>query len=106
MKDWNGKDIGIVVSKVGVIVLANPNANLITNGVEAWPPSEIVQKLYQSRQERTFADDQQEMLNKFLEYYSDLQSIDSEDAISWGVFGTISPAETTIRNRRINDFLT
>jgi len=104
MKDWNGKDIEIVVSKGGVIALANPYANLITNGVEPWPPSEIVQKLYQSRQKRAFADDQQEMLNKFLGYYSDLQSIHSEDAITWSVFGTISCAETTIRNKWINDF--
>ena len=68
-----------------------------------WPPSEIVQKLYKSRQVRAFAEDQKEILNKFHWYYSDLQSIHSEDAITWSVFGTIAHSPNEIRNKFISD---
>lgn len=53
-----------------------------------WPPPEIVQKLNKSNHKlafmgKIFADP------KFtLGFNSDLQSIHSEDAITWSVFGT------------------
>ena len=66
MKNWNQKDVEILTSKGGVIALANPYDNLVTTGVEPWPPSEVVQKLYQSRQIRAFSEDQK---NKIGYYY-------------------------------------
>ena len=88
MKNWNQQEVEILTSKGGVVALANPYDNLVTTNVVPWPPSEVVQKLYQSRQARAFAEDQKKILDTFNGYYSDLQSIHSEDAITWSVFGT------------------
>lgn len=104
MKNWNHQEVEIIKSKGGVIALANPYDNLISTGVTPWPPSEIVQKLYQSRQVRAFAEDQKETLKRFHGYYSDLQSIHSEDAITWSVFGTISHSQHEIQNKFVSEF--
>lgn len=103
MKNWHQQEVDILTSKGGVIALANPYDNLVTTGVTPWPPSEIVQKLYQSRQTRAFSEDQKEILEKFNGYYSDLQSIHSEDAITWSVFGTVAHCPNVIRNKFISD---
>ena len=103
MKNWNQREVEIITSKGGVIALANPYDNLITTRVKPWPPSEIVQKLYKSRQIRAFAEDQKEILNKFNGYYSDLQSIHSEDAITWSVFGTVAHSPSEMQNKFVSD---
>lgn len=54
MLDWNGRAIPAARSKGGVKAVAHPFDNLIRTGIAAWPPPEIVQKLYKSRQSRAF----------------------------------------------------
>ena len=103
MKNWNQQEVEILKSKGGVIALADPYDNLVTTGIEPWPPSEIVQKLYQSRQIRAFSEDQKELLQKYNGYYSDLQSIHSEDAITWSVFGTVAHSIDGTRNKFISE---
>jgi len=105
MKNWNNKEVDIAVSKGGVIALSNPYDNLISTDIKPWPPSDIVQKLYQSRQSRAFVDDQKKKATQTLGFYSDLQSINSEDAITWSVFGTAAHSENKIRNQFVQDFL-
>jgi hypothetical protein len=90
MKDWNGKEIKTAKSMGGVCVVAHPYDNLISTGCSPWPTPEIVQKLYQSRQVRAFHGDQLVICKSGLGYYSDLQSLHSEDAITWSVFGTVA----------------
>lgn len=105
MKNWNQQKVEILKSKGGVIALANPYDNLIITGVTPWPPSEITQKLYQSRQARAFSEEQKEILKKYNGYYSDLQSIHSEDAITWSVFGTVAHSQNNIQNKFVYDLL-
>jgi len=105
MENWNNQKVDTLVSKGGVIALANPFDNLVSSGVLPWPPSEIVQKLYQSRQSRAFSECEREKLDKFNGYYSDLQSINSEDAITWSVFGTVAHAPNNTRNPFVYDLL-
>jgi hypothetical protein len=92
MKDWNQKEIDCAHSKGGVVVTANPYDNLIRSGCKTWPPPEIVQKLYKSRQIRAFEGEDKETCTSGVGYYCDLQSIHSEDAITWSVFGTAARA--------------
>jgi hypothetical protein len=92
MKDWNHKEIACAHSKGGVIVTAHPFDNLISTGCSPWPPPEIVQKLYQSRQIRAFEGEEERACKSGVGFYCDLQSIHSEDAITWSVFGTASRA--------------
>lgn len=96
MKDWNGNEIACAHSKGGVTVVAHPFDNLIRTGCHLWPPAEIVQKLYQSRQVRAFAGDDLTICTSGVGYYCDLQSIHSEDAITWSVFGTAARAPQPI----------
>jgi len=93
INDWNGKNVTAAKSKGGVIAIAHPYSNLITTGCQSWPPPEIVQKLYKSNHIRDFSDDEQAICNSGLGYYCDLQSLHSEDAITWSVFGNIARAE-------------
>lgn len=90
MLDWNGKTIPIARSKGGVKAVSHPYDSLIRTGFTAWPPPEIVQKLYKSRQSRAFEGKDLEIAISGLGYYCDLQSLHSEDAITWSVFGTIA----------------
>jgi hypothetical protein len=105
MKDWNGREIEIAKSKGCVLVAANPFDNLISTGVSPWPPSEIVQKLYQSRQVRAFSGEQRKVATRKLGYYCDIQSVHSEDAITWSVFGTIAHASQQARSAWVKEFL-
>jgi hypothetical protein len=105
MIDWNGREIASARSRGGVQVVAHPLDNLISTGCSPWPTSEIVQKLYQSRQESAFDDEQRKTCTSSLGYYCDLQSLHSEDAITWSVFGTISRSDQRLKEAWIADLL-
>lgn len=62
-----------------------------------WPPPEIVQKLYHSRQEHAFAEVDLAAVTRCLGFYSDLQSLNSEDAITWSLFGTLGSADESTK---------
>lgn len=103
INDWNGNDMLVAKSKGGVIVTAHPFSNLIKTGCEPWPPSEIVQKLYESRHIQAFSAEERDICISGLGYYCDLQSLNSEDAITWSVFGTIARAEQAKRKAWLTD---
>jgi hypothetical protein len=103
MKDWNGKEIPFAVSKGGVRVVAHPFDNLIQTGYDPWPPPEIIQKLYESRQIRAFDGAQRAICESGLGYYCDLQSLNSEDAITWSVFGTVALSEKHLLEKWLVD---
>jgi len=103
IKDWNGKEIPLAVSKGGVRVVAHPFDNLIQTGCDPWPPSEIIQKLYESRQVRAFDGDQRAICESGLGYYCDLQSLNSEDAITWSVFGTVALSQKHLLEKWLGD---
>ena len=105
MKSWNEIEIGLAISKGGVLAASHPFDNLISTGISPWPTPEILQKLYESRQARAFKGEQQVNAIKGLGYYSDLQSLHSEDAITWSVFGTVARADPKIREAWLTDFL-
>lgn len=103
MLDWNGNIIPVARSKGGVKAVAHPFDNLIHAGFNAWPSPEIVQKLYKSRQFRAFEGKDLEIAASGLGYYCDLQSLHSEDAITWSVFGTIARAPQNVLEAWIRD---
>jgi len=96
MLDWNGRSIPVAQSKGGVKAVAHPFDNLVRTGISAWPPPEIVQKLYKSTQFRAFEGKDLEIANSGMGYYCDLQSLHSEDAITWSVFGTMARAPQSV----------
>lgn len=104
MKDWNGRKINFAKSKEGVIVVTHPFDNLISTNCIPWPPPEIVQKLYKSTQIRAFQDTQSSICTSGLTYYCDLQSLHSEDAITWSVFGTVAYSSLSERENWVSQF--
>jgi hypothetical protein len=103
MLDWNGRAVSVARSKGGVKAVSHPYDNLIRTGFTAWPPPEIVQKLYKSRQARAFEGKDLEIATSGLNYYCDLQSLHSEDAITWSVFGTIARSPQNILETWVRD---
>ena len=95
--NWRGESIEVATSKGGTLAVVNPADNLILTGTTLWPPSEIVQKLYQSRQVHAFEGHDLEAATHKMGFYSDLQSLHSEDAITWSVFGVVAYASQEIR---------
>jgi hypothetical protein len=87
--DWHEREIEVAKSRRGVLAVVNPFDNLVKTGIMPWPPPELIQKLYQSRQVRAFSGTDLDRAKSTLGFYSDLQSIHSEDAITWSVFGPL-----------------
>ncbi len=85
IKNWNDQVIPVIRSAGGVLATYNPFDNLIYDSIFPFPTPEIVQKLYKSRQETAFNED----IKSSIGYYTDLQSLNSEDAITWSIFGTL-----------------
>jgi len=85
IKNWNDQVIPVIRSAGGVLATYNPFDNLIHDNIFSFPTPEIVQKLYKSRQERAFNED----IKSSIGYYTDLQSLNGEDVITWSVFGTL-----------------
>ena len=103
IKDWNDQEIEVAYSKGGVPILANPLDNLISTNIVPWPTSEVIQK--HDKNNFSYSDDNnKEIATKKLGYNCYLQSINSEDAITWSVFGTVSYHDLSIQTRWVNDF--
>lgn len=92
-------------SSGGVLAAVDPWRNVIRTGVRPWPAAELIQKAYQSRQVRAFSGDEHRFATATLGFYSDLQSIHSEDAITWSVFGPVIYAAATVREAFVRDLL-
>jgi hypothetical protein len=103
--NWRGKPIEVAVSKGGVYAVMDYSANLIVPENIPWPPPEIVQKLYQSRQSRAFTGEDLRTAERNLGYYSDLQSIHSEDALTWSIFGTLKYSPLSYRLSFMDELL-
>src|SRR5437773_4817124 len=103
--DWHGNPIEVARSTGGVLAVADPWKNVVSTGIRPWPASELIQKLYQSRHVRAFAAAEHELATAKLGFYSDLQSIHSEDAITWSIFGPIVYASPSIRGAFVKDLL-
>ncbi len=87
MRDWIERKYVSGKSKGGVTVVGHPLDNLISTGCAPWPTPEVVQKLYQSRHFKAFQEEELTKYTACLGYYCDLQSLYSEDAITWSVWG-------------------
>jgi hypothetical protein len=102
---WNGHETELARSVGGVYAFRSPWEGVLRGGVAPWPPPELVQKLYQSRQSRAYRDGDAAVATAALGYYSDLQSVHSEDAITWSLFGPLVYASAEVRSRYAADLL-
>jgi len=103
--DWLGRDVEAARSAGGVLAVADPWGNVVRGDVKPWPPPELIQKVYQSRQARAFTDAEHALAIGRLGFYSDLQSIHSEDSITWSFFGPVVYADAATKARFVRDVL-
>ncbi|MEX5215384.1 MAG: hypothetical protein NW703_14615 [Nitrospiraceae bacterium] len=99
VEHWNeDRSLLLAESKSGIRVTRHPLENLVRHVAGPWPPPEILQKLYASTRfsGRTAEDD--EGARSGLGYYCDLQSMNSEDAVTWSFFGTLAYMSPSDRN--------
>jgi len=98
------RTVAAAESTSGVLVTVDPADNLV-NQTSPWPAPEVLQKLYASTrfQGRTLED--QSAAIERLGYYSDMQSLNSEDAITWSFFGNLSYAPPPDRLHVLNELL-
>ena len=90
IEHWNGdRMIDVGESKGGVLATVHPLENLVRGDVLPWPTPELLQKFYESRwQGASRLDD--EAVRRGIGHYCALQSLNSEDAITWSFFGPIA----------------
>lgn len=103
MKKFNEPKVIYSKGKSGAVSFYNQNLLIPDNVV--FPTIEIISKLYKSKHLKDYSDESQKFLTKELGYYSDLQSIKSEDAITWSLFGFIAYQKDEIRLRFFNELL-
>jgi hypothetical protein len=105
IQNWHDESMEVARSGGGVLAAVDPWHNVIRTGVRPWPAPELIQKIYQSRQVRAFSGDEHRSAIATLGFYSDLQSIHSEDAITWSVFGPVVYAALAVREAFVRDLL-
>jgi len=99
ISDWNGHPIEVVESRGGVPAVCRHYSNLLRVDRGTAEPAEIAQKLYRSKHEGDFHPGDRNSLKSYLGYYTDLQSLHIEDAITWSVFGTVAKSDEAVRTR-------
>lgn len=102
---WNKSSVlRVAESKGGVLVTTHPDDNLI-KAVTPWPTPELLQKYYaRSRFEGRTSEDTSAATSG-LGHYSDLQSLNSEDAVTWSFFGSLAYAPAAHRLAVFNRLL-
>lgn len=105
IEDWRGNHVDIASSNGGVLAVADPWNNVIRSGVHPWPPPELIQKIYESRQAQAYSESERAIATSKLGFYSDLQSLHSEDAITWSVFGPVVYAPPSVRSAFVKELL-
>ena len=87
---WRTETVQVVPTNSGTYALVDYRDNRLAPGVEPWPPPELAQKLFKSTKVTFFPPEERAFLEAQLGHYSDLQSINSEDALTWNAFGKIT----------------
>lgn len=105
IEDWLGNRVDVATSNGGVLAVADPWNNVVRSGVHPWPPPELIQKIYESRQAQAYSESERAIATSKLGFYSDLQSLHSEDAITWSVFGPVVYAAPSVRSAFVKELL-
>lgn len=96
---WRTDYVSAVRSTGGTYALLDYCDNFLVPTNLPWPPPELAQKLFQSQKLDHFPEDAHPHLVARLGHYCDLQSIHSEDALTWNVFGNASHKPMAARSR-------
>lgn len=100
IEHWaDGPPLQATRSPSGVLIFLDPLAPLIRTRIPVWPPPEIVQQTFKSNAATGFPQATRDAVEASLGRYTALQSINSEDALTWSVFGPLVYAPPAMRER-------
>lgn len=85
IRDWNGRDIDVDRSPGGVLLFCDVSDALIHLDGPYWPPPQVVMKMGAAQHGAKLPSSVRQKLG----HYSALQSINSEDALTWNFFGPL-----------------
>jgi hypothetical protein len=90
IEHWSGQGVvNVAESAGGVLATVDPLANVIRGDLPLWPAPELIQKLYASGRWKGKTPEDDRAARQCLGHYCDLQSLNSEDAITWSFFGPL-----------------
>lgn len=95
--DWNNKEVLLAESKGGKLAFVDPFRGLLLGGTVEEHPTEIKRKLSKSGRQSAFQGEDLDAVTETLGHYCDLQSVNSEDAMTWSVFGPLLCAPASVR---------
>jgi len=104
-KNSNGESVRVAKSRGGKIAFLDYKDNILIPENLVWPHPDIVKKLYKSNRINSFYPKDIPELTKKLGFYCDLQSLRSEDAITWSAFGTLSAFPKSAQTDFLNSVL-
>ena len=104
VENWRCEPTEIARSRGGKAAVVDFADGLVRGVAEPWPPLEILQKLTKSGHESAFEGAELTAVRRTLGFYTDLQSLRSEDAVTWSAFGTVAYAVQETRNAYIREF--
>ena len=89
--------------KSAAVVTIADNFLITPNTV--WPDIDIVSKIVKSKHLSDFPEEYHKELTQQFGFYTDLQSVKSEDALTWSLFGYISKLDQVIIDSFYNELL-
>ena len=102
LTDWNDQPLRVARSRGGVLAICDVRRALLYDEAVEWPPPALRRKLKRSKQISAFDPPGSVELQERLGFYCDLQSITSEDAISWSFFGPFLTVPPEARAKLLN----
>jgi hypothetical protein len=102
IENWNAEPIETASTAGGTLLVANVLDALMRPTSGAWPPPALVMQLGQGEPRSRFTDDLRAAVSAPLGHYCALQSINSEDTITWNFFGTLMHASEIERAAVLN----
>ena len=101
--NWNDKPVETATTTGGTLLVCDPFDALMRPVAGAWPPPALVMQLGEGEPRRhPFGDELRASVSTALGHYCALQSIGSEDAITWSFFGTLMHAPDEERAAFLN----
>jgi hypothetical protein len=87
---WRGQPVRAVSSPSGVLLLADYEDALVSWQAPPWPPPSLITRLVaDEEQPARWPNETRALVTERLGFYCRLQSVNSEDAMTWSAFGPL-----------------
>jgi hypothetical protein len=103
VENWNGTEIDVATTSGGTLLVCNPFDALMRPIAGPWPSPALVMQLGEGEPGRyPFTEELRAQVSTPLGHYCEMQSLNSEDAITWSFFGTLMAGPADRRAHFLN----